>query len=98
IEALERSSESRDLAHRYETQLGLAQSALARALGKEVVGELAVVGSDPYLREGSDVTVLFRVKQRALFDAALAATMAAHAAKHGGVTQSVASRAGVDVR
>jgi hypothetical protein len=80
--------EDRDLARRYETQLGLARTELARAFGKDVVESVAFVGSDPYLREGSDVTALFSVKQTLLFNGALATTMDANAKAHGGVTTS----------
>ena len=100
---LDEVSEERDLSSRYEGQLGLQRGPLTRALGGAVVGEVAVMGSDPYLKEGSDVTLLLRVKSRALFDAALAATMAdlekAHRAisrskrVHGGVAVSVARSA-----
>ncbi len=76
--------EDRGLAERYLTQLGLNRGPLARALGTQVVAELAVVGSDPYLREGSDITIIFRVKARALFDAAVGGTTSGHAEAHGG--------------
>jgi len=49
---------------RYERQLCLELGGLARLLGPEVIEEVALTGSDPYLREGSDLAVLFRVKPR----------------------------------
>jgi hypothetical protein len=87
----------RDLAKRYETQLGLARTELARALGKEVVDGLAFAGSDPYLREGSDVTAIFSVKQSLLFNAAIAATTAAHGKAHGGSTSSTLVHDGITI-
>lgn len=96
--ALDRQAADRDLAGRYETELGLARSALSRALGKEVVGQVALVGSDPYLREGSDVSVIFQVKQRALFEAGLASTLALRASGHGGVATATVQQEGNDVR
>ena len=98
VSALDRRATEHDLARRYETALGLARTALSRALGKEVVGQVALVGSDPYLREGSDVSVLFQVKQRSLFDVGLASTLAARAGEHGGVAATTTSYQGVDVR
>jgi hypothetical protein len=98
VSALDRQAAERDLAGRYETQLGLARTALARALGKDVVAQVALVGSDPYLREGSDVSVLFQVKQRSLFDVGLASTLAARAHEHGSVAATTTSYQGVDVR
>lgn len=98
VSALDRRAAEQDLAGRYETQLGLARTALSRALGKEVVAQVALVGSDPYLREGSDVSVIFRVKQRSLFDVGLASTLAARAHEHGSVAATTTTYQGVDVR
>ena len=51
----------RALAARYLTELGLPSAAAgAAALAPAISGEVAVLGSDPYLREGSDVTLLWR--------------------------------------
>ncbi len=63
---------SRDyrLKERYETQLCLRSTVLAKTLGPALVKSMAVTGSDPYLREGTDVTVIFQVADRALFLAA----------------------------
>ena len=74
-----------DLAGRYEAELGLRQGPLTKLLGPAVVDDLAVVGSDPYLREGSDQTFVFRVRARPAFEAALAGTLAAFGAAHGGL-------------
>ena len=48
---------------------------MTRLLGPAVIEDLAVVGSDPYLREGSDLTIVFRVTSKAAFDAGLATTL-----------------------
>jgi hypothetical protein len=98
VGALDRQAAERDLASRYETELGLGRTALARALGKEVVAQVALVGSDPYLREGSDVSVIFQVKQRALFEAGLAGTLATRAREHGSVAATTTTYQGVAVR
>jgi hypothetical protein len=78
-------SEYRALAERYQTQLGLERSELARTFGDKVVADLAVAGSDPYLGEGTDVTLLFRVKSKPLFDATLASALRTHGRAHGGI-------------
>ena len=70
---------------RYEAELGLRQGPLTKLLGPTVVDDLAVVGSDPYLREGSDLSFVFRVRARPAFEAALAGTLAAFGAAHGGL-------------
>lgn len=60
------------LSERYQTQLGLVRGPLSRALGPKVIREVAVVGSDPFLRVGSDVTILFEASNRAVLQAGLA--------------------------
>jgi hypothetical protein len=90
-------SEQRALAERYQTQLGLARSELARAFGDKVVADLAVVGSDPYFGEGTDVTLLFRVTSRPLFDATLAAALRGHGEAHGGITASTIAHHGTTI-
>ncbi|MEM1448669.1 MAG: hypothetical protein AAF957_13645 [Planctomycetota bacterium] len=44
---------------RYETQLCLGLDALTRRFGGQFVQSVAITGSDPYLRTGSDVALLF---------------------------------------
>mgnify|MGYP001282348940 CR=1 FL=1 len=56
---LEQQSADFRLRQRYERQLCLNSGTLAKALGPLVVRSLAVTGSDFYLREGSDVAVIF---------------------------------------
>jgi hypothetical protein len=95
---LEQDGRRAALAARYEAELGVGRSALARRFGAEAVTDLAVVASDPYLREGADVTLIFRVKSPALFDAGLTASLAAQAAAHGGVSTTDAEHNGVAIR
>ncbi len=86
-----------DLAARYEAELGLRQGLLTKLLGPTVVDDLAVVGSDPYLREGSDQTLVFRVRARPAFEAALAGTLAAFGAAHGGLKSSTIDHQGTPI-
>lgn len=44
---------------RYERQLCLSLDTWARLLGPSLVKSLAMTGSDPYLRTGSDIAILF---------------------------------------
>ncbi len=94
---LDGQAESRGTLVRYEAELGLARSALTRAFGPAIVSELALVGSDPYVHEGSDLTLIFRVKNAALFGSALSAALARHAALHPNVVESTLNEAGVVV-
>lgn len=97
-EVLRESAEDRDLSGRYETQLGLRRGPLTRALGPSVVGEVAVVASDPYLDYGSDLTLVFRLKQGALFDAALAGIAADLEHEHGTLARDTRDHGGVSVQ
>ncbi|HEY3801961.1 MAG TPA: hypothetical protein VGL61_05110 [Kofleriaceae bacterium] len=90
-------SELRDLSERYQTELGLERSQLARTFGDRVVGQIAIVGSDPYLGEGTDLTLLFAVKNKALFDTTLDAALAKHGAAHGGIAASTIAYDGATI-
>jgi hypothetical protein len=69
--AYEVNSRDYRLKERLERQLCLKSTKLARTFGPAVVRGLALTGSDPYVREGSDVTVIFHVNNRGLFLAAV---------------------------
>ncbi|MCS7167574.1 MAG: hypothetical protein RMI91_06115 [Gemmatales bacterium] len=71
LQAFRLAGQDYRLRERYERQLCLKSSVLAKTFGPLVVENVALTGSDLYLREGSDVTVLFRVKNLALFMAAV---------------------------
>jgi hypothetical protein len=94
---LDGHAEERGTFRRYETELALERSALTRVLGPAVVSELALVGSDPYVHEGSDVTLIFRVKNGALFSSALLGSLARHTAEHPDVKESSFDAEGVKV-
>jgi hypothetical protein len=55
------------LRERYEQQLCLRSTLLGKALGPLVIKGLAVTGSDLYVREGTDVAILFQVVSKDLF-------------------------------
>lgn len=90
------SSERATLA-RYCTELGVETSELSRALGPEVVEDFALTGSDPYVHEGTDVTLIFRLKSPLLFQAARLKALATHGAAHGGTQTSSFSHEGITV-
>jgi hypothetical protein len=67
VRAYEINSRDYDLKGRYEKQLCLRSSWLGKTFGPAVVKSMALTGNDGYLREGSDLTVLFHVNDRKLF-------------------------------
>lgn len=62
-----RDTATLDVGERIKRQLAVATDPRTRPFYDLVVEEVAVAGSDPFVREGSDVTLLFRVKQPLLF-------------------------------
>jgi hypothetical protein len=56
-----------DVGERLKRQLAVETDPRTRPLYDIFVEQVAVTGSDPFVREGSDVTLLFRVKQPLLF-------------------------------
>ncbi len=49
-------------------QLCLETSELTRLFGDQVIADLTICGADPFLHEGTDLSVLFTIKNQALFD------------------------------
>ena len=77
LRALEPSSGDAETSEWYERQLCLPPDTLSRLLGPQLVASVAFTGSDPYLRTGSDVAVLFEAKNAAALRAAIASRHAA---------------------
>jgi hypothetical protein len=71
IRAYEVTSRDYGLKERYERQLCLRSKGLGRTLGPALIRGVALTGNDLYLREGSDLTFIFEVNNRALFLAAV---------------------------
>ena len=71
LRAYEVNSRDHGLKRRYEKQLCLRSTVLGKTLGPLVIRGIALTGNDLYLREGSDVSVIFHVRQRGLFLAAV---------------------------
>lgn len=97
VQVLQRNPEDRQLSSRYQAQLGLRRSGLAKLFGNVVVGQVAVAGSDAYLREGSDVTLIFSVKQQAIFDQELARHLDTYRAEFPDLTTTTREHAGVSI-
>jgi len=62
LRLLENRSENAQTFERYQTQLALPLDDLVRHFGPELIKSVAITGSDPYLRTGTDLTVLFHAK------------------------------------
>jgi hypothetical protein len=55
-----------DMAKRIERQLALRESALSRYFGGAVVKDVAIIGTDTFLREGAAIGILFQARQNSL--------------------------------
>lgn len=73
-----RSQDARTL-QRYERQMCLTMDAAARLLGPRVAKSVALTGSDPYYRTGTDVAVLFESSNPTVLQGMLAARITAAA-------------------
>jgi len=57
------------LADKYVGQMLLDTGPVTRELFRQVIGEMAVVGSDPFFRSGTDVTIIIRTARQAALEA-----------------------------
>ena len=64
----EPTSQSAEVIDFYQRQMGLTLDGLSRALGPALAQSVAVTGSDPYFRTGTDVAVLFETPNPALLE------------------------------
>jgi len=71
LELLDARSQDARTRERYERQLCLSLDAAARAFGGALIESVAITGGDPYLRTGSDVTIVLRTPQPRLLEAFL---------------------------
>jgi tetratricopeptide (TPR) repeat protein len=81
---------------RLKVQLAIQTDPLARPFYDMFVDEVAVTGSDVFFREGSDVTMLFRVKQPELFRLRMDGFLEAAAKSRGDAVQSTGRIGSVD--
>jgi hypothetical protein len=73
---------------RWQRQLVLETPELLRPLFDRVIGRMAITGSDVHLNEGSDVTMLFELKEPALFHAHVERSLATAQKQHPAATRA----------
>lgn len=79
LDLLEPRSEDARTRDRYQKQLCLATDVFSRMLGPKLVKSVAFTGSDPYLRTGTDVAVIFEAVDGAGLATLIAARQATQA-------------------
>jgi hypothetical protein len=91
-------SEDARVVQRYQTQLGLSMSSIARLLGPQLVSSVALSGSDPFFPAGTDVAVLFESPQPTTLENLLAVRMALAAAGVNGAKPTSGEVSGLKYR
>lgn len=86
-----------NIAATIERQLALKETALSRLFGDSVVGDVAIVGADPFVRAGSSVGVLFQAKKSSLLRNQIRSQRAATQAGYRTATESTIKLEGHDV-
>ncbi len=68
LEFVASRAEDQRTKERYQEQLCLPLSSVARLLGPTVIDSVAITGSDPFLPSGTDLALLFRCKDAAVLE------------------------------
>jgi hypothetical protein len=91
-------SEDARTAERYQKQLCLSLTGLGRLLGPKVAKSVALTGSDPYFRTGTDVAVVFEAEKPELLENLLMAQIAMASSKTPGAKPEQGETAGLAYR
>lgn len=91
-----REARTQQVGERLKRQLALETEPALRPFYDLVVKEVAVTGSDPFAREGSDVTILFEVKQPEIFRARMESFLTNALKANTGAKRSTGQILGVD--
>ncbi len=62
------SSTDSQMKEKYLDQLCLKVSELTKLFGDKVIDDMALCGSDPFLEDGTDLSVIFSIKNKIVFD------------------------------
>jgi len=84
------------LGERLREQLAVRSDPLSKPFYDSVVEQVAITGSDLYLREGSDVTLIFRVKQPGVFKVRMDSFLSEAVEKNPGASQNKGKFQGVE--
>ena len=95
LQSAEPRSEDLRVAEIYERQLGTSLSVAARLIGPQLIRSVALTGSDPYFRTGTDVAVVFETDQSETLRQLLLAQAKLAASRLSGVRTSSGEVAGL---
>lgn len=97
VQWFESQSRATDALGFYQRQMGLSLNFASRQLGSALVDEVAITGSDPYFRTGTDVAILMQSKQPAVLFKAITAQIAASATQFNDASKIAESIDGTEV-
>jgi hypothetical protein len=92
VESVERS-----ISERFQQQIAVGESKLARVMGATVINDVAIVGLDAYLRDGAAMGILFQANSTALLRNNLDGQRHDAKAKHADAVEETLKIAGHDV-
>ncbi len=95
---LEERPGDRHFVERYERQLAIERLGLAKTLGHVAAKGIALVASDPFFREGTDLTLLFHLNQKGVLETALGEYERRARARRPDIGESTYDLAGHSVR
>lgn len=72
---------------KFEEQLCIHRSQLEKLFADQAISEVALTGADPYIMEGTDLTILFRVANADMFQKAAGGWLASSQAEHPDMVQ-----------
>lgn len=98
MRTLEEKAGAAHFSDRYERQLAVQRSGLSRTFGHLAAQGVALLASDPFFREGTDVSLLFHIRTQAALEQALATYEAAARQRRPDVTEQTVQIAGQAVR
>lgn len=90
-------SVDRNISERFQQQIAVGESKLARVMGPQVVNDVAFIGFDAYLRDGAAMGILFQANNSALLGNNLADQRQKSKAKHTDAVEETLKIAGHDV-
>ncbi len=98
ISAMNSVAGDANVRQKYERQLGMPMTSLAKVLGPMLVKSVAITGSDLYLPEGTDLAILFEANDPNQLQQLLVARLAITAAAEPSAKKVSGTVAGVDYK
>jgi hypothetical protein len=90
-------SVDRNISERFQQQIAVGESKLARVMGPQVVNDVAFVGFDAYLRDGAAMGILFQANNSAMLGNNLTNQRQTSKAKHSDAVEETVKIADHDV-